>query len=216
MDAARLRVAREAIGFMPDAEGEALYELGLEGAAVGPLLEIGSYAGKSAVYLGAAAEERGTVLFSIDHHRGSEEHQPGWEYRDERLVDTSTGRYNTLPAFQRTLEAAGLEGTVIGIVARAELVATHWRAPLGLVFIDGSHTDENAQRDYEGWAHHVAAPQGERPGGLLLIHDVFESPSEGGQAPFRIFQRALDSGVFVVERAEGSLRALRRVGSERP
>jgi predicted O-methyltransferase YrrM len=216
MDAARIRVAREAIGFMPDAEGEALYELGLEGASVGPLLEIGSYAGKSAVYLGAAAEERGTVLFSIDHHRGSEEHQPGWEYRDERLVDASTGRYNTLPEFQRTLESARLEDSVIGIVARAELVAAHWQAPLGLVFIDGSHTDESAHRDYDGWAHHVVPPEGDRAGGLLAIHDVFEDPSRGGQAPFRIFQRALDSGVFTLERLEGSLRALRRTGAGKP
>lgn len=216
MNASRLRVAREAIGFMPDDEGDALYELGLEGAAIGPLLEIGSYAGKSAVYLGAAAEEHGTVLFSLDHHRGSEEHQPGWGYRDERLVDASTGRYNTLPEFQRTIEAADLEATVIGIVARAELVAAYWRTPLGLVFIDGSHTDESAQRDYECWARHVAPPEGDRPGGLLVIHDVFEDPAQGGQAPYRIFRRALDGGVFTDERAEGSLRGLRRTSAETP
>ena len=216
MNAERLRVARAAIGFMPDDEGQALYELGLEGASIGPLLEIGSYAGKSAVYLGAAAEERGTVLFSLDHHRGSEEHQPGWEYRDERLVDASTGRYNTLPQFQRTIEAAELEATVVGIVARAEVVAAYWRTRLGLVFIDGSHTDESAQRDYEGWAHHVAPPEGNRPGGLLAIHDVFEDPADGGQAPYRIFQRALESGAFTLERAEGSLRGLRRTSAETP
>ncbi len=215
MDAERLRVARDAIGFMPDDEGLVLHELALAAASVGPLLEIGSYAGKSAVYLGAAAEERDTVLFTIDHHRGSEEHQPGWEYRDERLVDASTERYNTLPPFQHTIEAAGLEDSVIAIVARSELVAEHWHTPLGLVFIDGSHTDESAQRDYAGWAHHVAAP-GDRAGGLLVIHDVFEDPAQGGQAPFRIYQRALESGVFNLERSEGSLRALRRTSDGTP
>ncbi len=216
MDAERLRVARDAIGFMPDDEGQVLHELALAAASVGPLLEIGSYAGKSAVYLGAAAEERGTVLFTIDHHRGSEEHQPGWAYRDERLVDASTERYNTLPAFQRTIEAAGLEESVIAIVARAELVAEYWHTPLGLVFIDGSHTDESAQRDYAGWAQHVAAPGGDRAGGLLVIHDVFEDPSQGGQAPFRIYQRAVESGVFELDRSEGSLRALRRTSDGTP
>ena len=216
MDTARRRIAREAIGFMPDDEGDALYELAWQAASIGPLLEIGSYAGKSAVYLGAAAEERGTVLFTIDHHRGSEEHQPGWEYRDERLVDASTGRYNTLPEFQRTIEAAALEATVIAIVARAELVAAHWQTPLGLAFIDGSHTDESAQRDYDGWAHHVVAPGDGRAGGLLVIHDVFEDPAEAGQAPLRIYRRALESGVFTLERELGSLRALRRMSNGAP
>ena len=216
MDTARRRIAREAIGFMPDDEGDALYELACQAASIGPLLEIGSYAGKSAVYLGAAAEEGGTVLFTIDHHRGSEEHQPGWEYRDKRLVEASTGRYNTLPEFQRTIEAAALEATVIAIVARAELVAAHWQTPLGLAFIDGSHTDESAQRDYDGWAHHVATPGDGRAGGLLVIHDVFEDAAEGGQAPLRIYRRALESGVFTLERELGSLRALRRISDGAP
>jgi len=208
MDTALLEHARNAIGFMPDNEGLALHRAGLDAARAGPLLEIGSYCGKSAVYLGAAARERGTVLFSIDHHRGSEENQPGWEHHDPQLVDPATGRMDTLPCFRRTIEAAGLEGTVIAVVGESPTVARHWRTPLGLVFIDGGHGEDPAHRDYECWAPHVT------PGGLLAIHDVFPDPADGGRPPYEIYTRALASGAFVElgESGEGSLRVVRRVG----
>ena len=208
MDAGLLEHARRATGFMPENEGLALHRAGLDAARAGPLLEIGSYCGKSAVYLGAAARDRGTVLFSIDHHRGSEENQPGWEHHDAQLVDPATGRIDTLPRFRRTIEAAGLEGTVIAIVGESPTVARHWGTPLGLVFIDGGHGEEPAHRDYESWAPHVASD------GLLAIHDVFPDPADGGRPPFEIYTRALASGAFIEvdEAGEGSLRVLRRVG----
>jgi predicted O-methyltransferase YrrM len=207
MDERLRELARDAIGFMPEREGLALYEAAIEAGRDGggaPLLEVGTYGGKSAIYLGAAARETGTVLYTIDHHRGSEEHQPGWEYHDDRLVDPESGRFDSLPLFRRTIAEAGLEDVVIGVVGASATVAAHWDTPLALAFIDGSHTDESAQADYEGWAPHV------RPGGLLLIHDVFPDPSEGGQAPYRIYRRALDSGEFDEVRAVDSLRVLRR------
>lgn len=203
MEDALRALARETPGFMPEPEGVALHRAGLEAAPRGPLLEIGTYCGKSAIYLGAAARAAGAVLFTIDHHRGSEEHQPGWEYRDPALVDPETGRYNTLPCFQRTIERAGLEDTVIGVVGDARTIARYWGTPLGLVFIDGSHTDESATADYEGWTTHLL------PGGLLAIHDVYLDPREGGQAPHLIYRRALAEG-FQEQRAEGALRVLRR------
>jgi predicted O-methyltransferase YrrM len=200
----RLRaVARDAIGFMPEHEGLALYRAGLLAAPFGPLLEVGSYAGKSAVYLGAAAREPGTVLFSVDHHRGSEEHQPGEQYHDARLTDPA-GRVDTLPAFRRTIARAGLEGVVVAIVGRSAPVAGYWRTPLGLVLIDGGHSEESAQADYEGWAPHVVE------GGLLAIHDVFPDPARGGQAPYRVYLRALRSGAFKEVAVEDSLRILQR------
>ena len=195
---------------MPEVEGEALYEAGLIGAERGPLLEIGSYCGKSTIYLGAAAREKGTVLFSIDHHRGSEEHQKGEEFHDPRLVDPETGEIDTLPTFRRTISRVGLDDVVIGIVARSEVVAAAWNTPLGLVLVDGSHSEESVRRDYEGWAGHVVT------GGLLVIHDVFENPAQGGQAPFGIYVRALRSGAFVQETAVESLRVLRRIGDGTP
>ncbi len=203
MDPELLQHARDAIGFMPDDEGLALHEAGLAAAAAGPLLEIGSYCGKSAIYLGAAARARGSVLFTVDHHRGSEENQPGWEWHDERFVDPVTGRFDTLPWFRQTIAAAGLDDVVIAVVGDSTTVARHWASPLGLVFIDGGHAHDVALRDYQGWAPHVAKT------GRLVFHDVFEDPAAGGQAPFRVWQQAVADG-FVPDSTTGSLRVLRR------
>ncbi len=205
MDEPLQEVARAAKGFMPDDEGLALHDAGRRGGEVGPLLEIGSYCGKSAVFLGAAARDADTVLFSIDHHRGSEENQAGWEHHDPEVVDAETARMDTLPFFRRTIERAGLEDTVIAIVGDSPTVARHWSTPLGLLFIDGGHAPDVAAADYDAWTP-LLAPQG-----LLAIHDVFDDPGEGGQGPFRLWQRAVDSGGFEPDSRQGSLRVLRRV-----
>ena len=204
MDARLLEVARAAKGFMPDDEGLALNAAARDAASVGPLLEVGSYCGKSAVYLGAAARAAGAVLFSVDHHRGSEENQAGWEHHDPELVDPATGRMDTLPFFRRTIERAGLEDVVVAVVGDSPAIAAHWRTPLGLVFVDGGHALDVVVADYEAWSPHVA------PGGVLVFHDVFEDPREGGQAPFEVWKRAVASGMFTPVSTTGSLRVLRR------
>jgi predicted O-methyltransferase YrrM len=203
VDPELLTAARAAKGFMPDDEGLALYGAGVDAARHGPLLEIGTYCGKSAIYLGAAAREHGTLLFTVDHHRGSEENQPGWEHHDREVVDPQTGRMDTLPFFRRTIAGAGLEREVVAVVGHSVPVARVWRTPLALVFIDGGHALDVATADYEGWAPHV------QPGGLLVFHDVFEDPADGGQAPFEVYKRAVADG-FTPETTTGSLRVLRR------
>jgi predicted O-methyltransferase YrrM len=205
---ARLRRAAEAAtGFMPPAEGLALYRAAAAYAPVGPVLEIGTYCGKSTVYLAAAARQAGQVVITVDHHHGSEENQPGWEYHDPALVDPRTGRLDTLPHVRTTLGDVGLEEDVIVIVGRSAQVARLWRTSLGLLFIDGGHTEAAAQADYDGWAGWVA------PGGALAIHDVFPDPADGGQAPHGIYLRALASGAFTEVDVEGSLRVLERTGT---
>ncbi|MCI0690081.1 MAG: class I SAM-dependent methyltransferase, partial [Sporichthyaceae bacterium] len=200
-----LRAAAEAApGFMPPEEGLALYAAGVRAAPLGPLLEIGTYCGKSTIYLAAAAREHDTIVVTIDHHHGSEEHQPGWEYHDPGLVNPATGRVDTLPALRLTLHTAGVEDVVVAVVGRSATVARLWSTPVGLVFVDGGHTEQAAWQDYHGWARHVL------PGGLLAIHDVFPDPAEGGQAPYHIYGEALDSGRFVDDTTVGSLRVLRR------
>ncbi|MGZ4711833.1 MAG: class I SAM-dependent methyltransferase [Acidimicrobiia bacterium] len=198
-----LAVARAAKGFMPDDEGLALHDAGLDGGASGPLLEIGSYCGKSGVYLGAAARSAGTVLFTIDHHHGSEENQAGWEHHDAEVVDPRTGRMDTLPFFRRTIEDAGLEDVVIGVLGDSPTVGRYWTTPVGFLFIDGGHAEDAAIADYETWARHVV------PGGVLAIHDVFDDPADGGQAPFHVWERAVIEG-FTPIATTGSLRTLRR------
>ncbi|HMQ25855.1 MAG TPA: class I SAM-dependent methyltransferase [Acidimicrobiales bacterium] len=207
MDPALLAAARAARGFMPDDEGLALHEAALAAgrgpAAGGPFLEIGAYCGKSGVYLGAAAQATGTVLFSLDHHRGSEENQAGWEHHESDLVDPAVGLMDTLPVFRRTIFEAGLEGAVVAVVGESATVGRFWTTPLSFLFIDGGHGSEPAHRDYERWTPHVA------PGGTLAIHDVFPDPADGGRPPYEIYLRALDDG-FVETSATGSLRVLHR------
>ncbi len=191
---------------MPDDEGEALYHAGLAAAhSSGTWLEIGAWCGKSALYLGAAAEARGAVLYSLDHHHGSEENQVGWEHFDRDLVDPVDGRLNTLPFWQRTIADADLEETVIGLVGQSAIVAAHFAEPLDLLFIDGGHGEAVAWADFANWSPKVVV------GGTLAIHDVFADPADGGRPPYEIYQAALASGEFVDASATGSLRVLTRV-----
>lgn len=193
---------------MPPNEGDALYAMAtsLEGGlALAPMLEVGSYCGRSTVWLGAAARHNASVLFAVDHHQGSEENQAGWEWHDASLVDAHTGRMNTLPRFQRTITDAGLDDVVIAVVGESPMVAKYWTTPLGFLFIDGGHGVEPARADYVNWTPHVMS------GGLLAIHDVFPNPKDGGRPPYEeIYLPALQSGKFTEELTEGSLRVLRR------
>lgn len=206
MPEAQRAAAMAARGFMPADEGDALWVAAGEAADAvpgAPMLEIGSYCGKSSVWLGTAARDAGTVLFALDHHRGSEENQAGWEHHEPDLVDPAIGLMDTLPHFRRTVFAAGLEPSVVALVGDSPTVARFWATPLALLFIDGGHGPEPAHRDYELWTPHVS------PGGTLAIHDVFPDPADGGRPPYEIYLRALGDG-FTERQAVGSLRVLTR------
>ncbi len=195
-------------GFLDPDEGECLYETALAAGRLGPCLEIGSYCGKSMLYLAAACKKCGSILFSVDHHRGSEEQQPGEEYFDPDLYDPRSGRVDTFREFRRTIESAGYEDTVVPIVCRSEVAARHWSTPLSLVFIDGGHALETVFTDYSSWAGHIAA------GGYLLIHDIFPDPAKGGQAPYRVYNLAQASGLFQELTMVKTLGVLRRRAKE--
>jgi MMP 1-O-methyltransferase len=196
-------------GFMPADEGDALY---VAAAAAGmavpgaPWVEVGSYCGRSTIWLGAAAREANTVVFAVDHHRGSEENQAGWDYHDADVVDVRLGKMDTLPFFRAAVHDAELEDVVVAVVGPSPTVARHWTTPIGFLFIDGGHGDEPARADYDGWSPLVA------PGGTLAIHDVFPDPADGGRPPYeQIYLPALASGRFEERSVTGSLRVLTRV-----
>jgi predicted O-methyltransferase YrrM len=209
IDDALLARARAAKGFMPDDEGLALYraavQAGSDGPAGGTIVEIGAWCGKSTIYLGAAAQRTGAVVFSIDHHHGSEENQPGWDHHDPSVVDIRTGRIDTLPYWRAAVDGAGLGDHVVGVVGDSPVIASRWRTPVDLCFIDGGHGEAPAWADFRGWAPHVAV------GGWLAIHDVFEDPSEGGRPPYELWRAALRSKEFEPDATCGSLRVLKRV-----
>ena len=202
-------LARATKGFMPDDEGDALYHAAARAGQSQPgsatFVEIGAWCGKSTLYLGAAAEATGAVLFSIDHHHGSEENQAGWEHHDTSVVDDASGRIDTLGFWRHAVDGAELSGSVVGVVGDSPTVASRWATPLQLCFIDGGHGEEPAWADFNGWAPHVAV------GGWLAIHDVFPDPAQGGRPPYELWRAALDSAEFVEDGECGSLRVLRRV-----
>lgn len=193
-------------GFLDPLEGAALYAAAKESGSKGPCLEVGSYCGKSTVYLGTACRSVGGQLFSVDHHRGSEENQRGEEYHDADLFDPFTGRLDSLPTFRKTLYKAKLEGTVIPIVAASAQVARYWTTPLSLLFIDGGHSMKAALTDYQLWTRHI------QPGGILAIHDVFPNPADGGRPPYEIYKLASMSGLFEELAMIKSLALFRRLG----
>jgi MMP 1-O-methyltransferase len=193
---------------MPEDEGLLLHRRAVERLPHGPALEVGTYCGKSAIYLGAAARAVGGTVFTVDHHRGSEENQAGWEHHDPTLVEAETGLMDTLPTFRRTIARAGLEDQVVAVIGRSTTVSAHWRTPLSLLFIDGGHAEEHAQNDYSGWAPWVMN------GGLLVIHDVFPDPADGGRPPYDVYLRALRGGAFAEVEVLGSMRVLARTGGK--
>ena len=206
MDSDQLKVAEAVKGFLPKNEAAALYDAAVAVEVDGPLLEVGSYCGKSSVYLGYAAQSIGRVLYALDHHRGSEENQAGWEHHDPELIDKQKGVMDTLPYFRDAIFAAGLEHVVIALVGHSGVIARNWTTPLSFLFIDGGHGEEPAKADFNGWVPKV------KEGGTLAIHDVFPNPKDGGRPPYeQIYLPAIESGNWNEVRVEGSLRILKRV-----
>jgi predicted O-methyltransferase YrrM len=196
-------------GFLDEEEGRCLYETALEAGPIGPCLEIGSYCGKSTVYLGNACKKNDSILYSIDHHRGSEEQQPGEEFFDPDLFDPQSGQIDTFREFRKTIAAAGLEDTVVPIVCASETAVRRWATPLSLVFIDGGHALETVLADFNAWAGHIMA------GGYLMVHDIFPDPAKGGQAPFEIYNLALASDYFQEVTMVKTLGVLKRMNIEK-
>lgn len=192
-------------GFLAADEGQALYQHALASSQLGPCLEIGSYCGKSTVYLGSACQQNNSVVFALDHHRGSEEHQLGEEYHDSDLYDASIEMMDTFKMFRDTVRRAKLDDTVVPLVTSSAIASRCWSTPLGMVFIDGGHSMEAAMCDYQSWASHVM------PGGILAIHDIFPNPEDGGQAPYTIWKLARDSGLFEELPTVNTLGLFRRI-----
>ena len=200
-----LKFAGTVKGYLSEEEGLRLFDLALEAAAMGPCLEIGSFCGKSAVYIGAACQQKGSTLFTIDHHRGSEEQQPGQLYFDPEIYDERTKRIDSLPLLRATLQKSGLEDTVVPLITFSGVAAKNWSTPVSMLFIDGGHSYETAFNDYNHWGPHLLK------GGYLVFHDIYSDPSQGGQAPYEVYKLAIASSAYAVLPMAGSLGILRKL-----
>jgi predicted O-methyltransferase YrrM len=192
-------------GFLAEDEALALYQHASRASALGPVLEIGSYCGKSTIYLGLACRGNNSTVFALDHHRGSEEHQQGEFFHDPDLYDAGEGVMDTFKEFRRNIRTAGLDDIVVPLVSDSETTARQWQTPLAMVFIDGGHSLDAALTDYRCWACHVMR------GGILAIHDLFADAHQGGQAPYAVYRMAVGSGLFADLGQINSLGLLRRL-----
>ena len=183
-------------GFMPSHEGLALTKWAEKFSQCGPALEIGTFGAKSALYIAAGSSIHDELVYTIDHHSGSEEHQLGEEYFDPEIYDKKLGRVNTVPLMQANLQQFDESKWVVPILANANSIAPSWRAELGLLFIDGSNTEISALNDYDNWSSKLHS------NGALVIHDIYEKPEDGGQAPYLIYQKALTEGFQLYERVD--------------
>lgn len=191
-------------GFMDEQEAKRLYSIALSAAEHGPILEIGSYCGKSSYIIGSACKQKKSILFSIDHHKGSEEHQLDEEYFDLHLYDKNLSRVNTFPCFQETLFRTGLENTVVPIVTDSSTAGKMWKTPVSMLLIDGGHSFDAVYNDFLTWAWHI------KSNGFLVIHDLFKEPEKGGQAPWKVYKLALESKDYTELETTKTLGVLQR------
>ena len=192
-------------GFLSNDEGEVLYKVAEMASNLGSILEIGSYCGKSTIYLALGCRKNNKIVFTIDHHKGSEEHQIGESFHDPDLVNTQTGTIDSFSEFRKNISDPGVEDNIVPIVAKSSVVATAWQTPLAMIFIDGGHSLQAAMDDYRNWSQFLLRD------GFLAIHDVFEAPEDGGQAPRAIYDLALASGLFSQCMQAESLRILKKL-----
>lgn len=182
-------------GFMPEHEGKALYKWARKFSEYGPLLEIGTYCGKSSMFLSEGAQANNQYVYTIDHHMGSEEHQVNEEYFDIEIFDELSKRINSFPLFLENINNFGIKN-IVPIVNESSLVAESWNSPLAMVFIDGGHSLETAMNDFMSWHEKIIS------GGALVIHDIFENPEDGGQAPYEVYMHALKNGFSDFDRVD--------------
>ena len=190
-----LQALKEVKGFMSYHEGKALSKWAEEFSKVGPIMEIGSYCGKSTLFLAYGANKNNQIVFTVDHHNGSEEHQIDEEYFDNEIYDTETNSVNSFPLFVKNINQFRASN-VVPIVRSSSDAAKTWNTYLGMVFIDGGHSLETAMQDFNSWNEKIIS------GGALVIHDIFEKPEDGGQAPFIVYQHALKNGFSDFERVD--------------
>ena len=177
-------------GFLSDKEAKKLQELFLKVHHLGSVLEIGTYCGKSTLNFALIAKKIDGLIYTVDHHTGSEEHQLGEEYHDEDLYDKRLKKFNTLPEFLKNLRSSNLGKFIIPIISKSSDASKTFSESISLLFIDGGHSLEAALCDYNSWKDKICS------GGLLVIHDVFPNPQDGGRPPFEIYSKAQKSKQF--------------------
>lgn len=156
------RVTRNIDGWLTELEGAALYHAAMYGPGEGKIVEIGSFKGRSTVWLAKGSKGIGRErIYAIDTHLGSLEHRPGGEYASHMPPEGTTEF-----VFRQNIRVAGVEDWIIPLVMPSGEALRLWRDPIRLLLIDAEHAYETVRNDFIGWQQHVVL------GGLVVFHDV--------------------------------------------
>ena len=132
-------------GLLEEREGLCLFGLARRVAALGNVVEIGSYKGRSTWYLAQALESAGSPY---------------------RVVAIDPHLEGTAVAFAETLRSTGITGRVDTRAALSQDVAVGFDEPVGLLWIDGDHSYAGVRRDFDEWFPKLAV------GGYVAFHDT--------------------------------------------
>lgn len=152
-------IASAVEGWLHPLEGTLLYRLARQCTGKGAIVEIGSWKGKSTIWLAAGSKSgMNGKVYAIDPHIGSSEHQ----HVQENVW--------TFDQFTRNIERAGIHDTVVPIVATSEEAAKNFEKPVELIFIDGGHEYQMVKLDFDLWSPKVVE------GGVMAFHDTVGWP----------------------------------------
>jgi predicted O-methyltransferase YrrM len=167
-------VTRTVEGWLTDAEATFLWYLSALSSGKGFIVEIGSWKGKSTIWLACGSKAMGREkVVAIDPHAGTAEH---------RLFHGGTSTYDE---FLQNLALTGVGDWVTPIIGYSQEVAQGWVGSPRLVFIDGSHEYENVKQDFRLWFELLGN------GGIIALHDCYFSKKPAHEGPGRVVQRLL-------------------------
>jgi MMP 1-O-methyltransferase len=187
-----VRIVSDVAGWLDPDEGRLLYRLAAEADPAGHIVEIGSWHGRSTIWLAAGARAgRGARVFAIDPHTGTHLRKAG--ETTDRILHTNLVR-------------AGVRDQATILVTTSERAAAEWSGSISLLWIDGDHEYESARRDYLLWEPHLLADA------VVALHDTFVWPG-----PERVVRELLiEKGSFTSFVWADTTTAARRSGRLTP
>lgn len=164
-------------------EGLTLYSLAKK-AETGCIIEVGSYRGRSSVFLAKGSEAgEGLPVYAVDPH--------------ESFIGVLGGVFGPVDrkAFYKTMLETGCSEIVSLINLSSDKFAMNWDKPVSVLWIDGDHSYEGVLADFENWSPHLADK----------ASIAFDDATDPNLGPFKLIDELLSSGKFIKVNAVGKV-----------
>jgi len=153
------------MGLITEREGETLYNLAKNGPGKGAIVEIGSFKGKSTIYLASGSKAAGREkVYAIDTHMA-------WKEKGKTRAGIYVPKKGAFKFFLSNLRKARVEDWVVPVKEYSHKANEKWSKPIRLLFIDGSHKYLHVKLDFLLWEPFIAK------GGIIALHDSHEIES---------------------------------------